>query len=412
MKAALPPNEMARLFALSEYHILDTISEAAFDDLTRLAAQICGTPIALISLIDESRQWFKSKVGLDVNETSRDLAFCAHAILQPSNILIVSDTLVDHRFATNSLVTDDPHIRFYAGAPLVTSSGYALGTLCVIDRVPRQLAPEQVEALRTLSHQVIAQLELRRNFGSLKHITKRTIINERQQIEDLISALSHHMRTPLLANRGILRAMLGGAFGYVDDTWREVLEDCRQSNEDVLKLFEALLDVSRYKNELGKNLCFEIIDWKSIFERAIKSSNTISQKKCEITYKIYPSLPIVYGDELKIQQVVQNLLDNAILWSYQKGQITLEVAPMHVDEVKVSVHNYGVEITPQEKERFFDHFSRVRNRCAHAELGLYLCRLIVEAHGGIINVESTLNEGNTLWFTLPIATNETTLPSS
>jgi signal transduction histidine kinase len=407
MKAALPANEMARLSALRQYHILDTISEAAFDDLTRLATQICGTPIALISLIDECRQWFKSKVGLDVESTSRDLAFCAHAILQPDNILIVSDTLLDHRFATNSLVTSDPHIRFYAGAPLVTSEGYALGTLCVIDRVPRQLAPEQVEALRTLSDQVIAQLELRRNLHSLKRIT----IDEPQQIEDLISALSHHMRTPLLATRGILRAMLGGAFGYVNDTWREVLEDCRQANEDVFKLFEALLDVSRYKNELGKNLNSEIIDWKSIFERAIILRNTTNKKNCKMTYKISSSLPIVYGDELKIQQVVQNLLDNAIQMSRENQQITLEVAPLGVDEVKVSVHNYGVEITPQEKERFFDHLGQVRNRRAEAGLGLYLCRLIIEAHGGIINVESSPNKGNTLWFTLPITSDRTILQS-
>ncbi|BAZ13323.1 two-component hybrid sensor and regulator [Calothrix sp. NIES-4071] len=402
MKAALPPNEMARLSTLRQYHILDTISEATFDDLTRLAAQICGTPIALISLIDESRQWFKSKVGLDAESTSRDLAFCAHAILQPNNILVVSDTLLDHRFATNSLVTSDPHIRFYAGAPLVTKEGYALGTLCVIDRVPRQLTPQQVEALRTLSHQVIAQLELRRNLHTQKHTTKRTTIDESQQIEDLISALSHHMRTPLLANRGILRAMLGGAFGDVNDTCREVLEDCRQANEDVLKLFEALLDISRYRNELSQNLSFEIIDWKTIFDRAIKSSNTTSKKNCKITYKISSPLPTVYGDQLKIQRVVQNLLDNAVLCSEQNQQITLEVAPLGFDEVKVSVHGYGLEITPQEKEKFFDHLGQVRNRRASAGLGLYLCRLIVEAHGGMMGVESTLNQGNTLWFTLKI----------
>ena len=120
MKAILPQNEMARLEALRQYQVLDTVCEAAFDDLTRLAAQICGTPIALISLIDEYRQWFKSKVGLDAESTSRDVAFCDHAIVQPNDILIVPDSLLDHRFATNPLVTSDPNIRFYAGAPLIT----------------------------------------------------------------------------------------------------------------------------------------------------------------------------------------------------------------------------------------------------------------------------------------------------
>lgn len=395
--AALPLNEMARLSTLRQYRILDTINEATFDDLTRLAAQICGTPIALISLIDESRQWFKSKVGLDVDETPRDLAFCAHAILQPNSALIISDTLLDHRFATNPLVTFDPNIRFYAGVPLVTSQGHALGTLCVIDRVPRQLTKEQVQALHTLSRQVIAQLDLRLNLHKLERRTN----DERQQFENLISALSHHMRTPLLATRGTLRAMLGGAFGSINDTWRHVFENFYSSNEEILKLVEALLNVSRYTSKCG-NLSCEIIDWKTIFTRAIKSSNNTSKKKCEITYKIAPSLPTVCADEFEIQQVVQNLLDHAVLRSEHPGQITLEVAPLGFDKIKVSVHHYGLEIAPQEKQKLH-HFATAHNRHSEAELGFYLCRLIVEAHGGMIDVESSLSDGNTFWFTLPAA---------
>ncbi len=157
--APLPANEACRLQALSRYQILDTPSTPGFDNITRLAAMVCDVPVALVSLVDRDRQWFKARVGLDVAETSRDLAFCAHAILKPG-LFEVPDTLTDPRFADNPLVTGVPHIRFYAGAPLINAAGYALGTLCVIDWVPRSLTPIQQQSLRILADQVIDQLEL------------------------------------------------------------------------------------------------------------------------------------------------------------------------------------------------------------------------------------------------------------
>ena len=162
MKAPLPENEAHRLAILRDYNVLDSLPEQIFDDLTLLAAQICQTPIALITLVDEDRQWFKSKIGLSATETSRDVAFCAHAILNVGEVMEVRDAQLDPRFADNPLVTADPHIRFYAGAPLVTPDGLALGALCAMDRVPRELSHEQKAALSALSRTVVAQLELRR----------------------------------------------------------------------------------------------------------------------------------------------------------------------------------------------------------------------------------------------------------
>jgi GAF domain-containing protein len=160
MIGPLPSNEKRRLHVLWQYDVLDTVPEEVFDNLTELAARICEAPIALISLVDEDRQWFKAKIGTQVEETSRDVSFCAHAITQ-SDLFIVSDATKDSRFANNPLVTSEPKIRFYAGAPLITTDGYALGTLCVIDKVPRRLRPDQKKALTILARHVVSQLELR-----------------------------------------------------------------------------------------------------------------------------------------------------------------------------------------------------------------------------------------------------------
>lgn len=155
------PDESSRLETLRLYRILDTAAERAFDELAELAAAICEAPISLISLVDDQRQWFKARVGLEVEETPRCIAFCAHAI-EGDDVMVVADATRDPRFADNPLVAGDPHIRLYAGAPLVVADGHRLGTLCVIDRRPRTLTPAQIQGLAVLSRAVVTQLELRR----------------------------------------------------------------------------------------------------------------------------------------------------------------------------------------------------------------------------------------------------------
>jgi len=176
--ARIPKDEGKRLAALRSYKILDTSSEQIFDDLVELASDICGVPIALISLVDEERQWFKARKGLDPSQTSREVAFCSHAILG-TEVMQVPDATLDHRFADNPLVTNYPSIRFYAGAPLQTSAGHSLGTLCVIDRKPNLLSEHQMKALSLLSAQVVYILESRKERMSLlKQLEEEIVIGE------------------------------------------------------------------------------------------------------------------------------------------------------------------------------------------------------------------------------------------
>ncbi len=195
MIAPVPNNEKQRLKVLWQYEVLDTVPEEVFDDLTELAARICGAPIALLSLVDENRQWFKARVGVRQTETARDISFCAHAILQ-EDLFIIPDATLDARFAKSPLVTSEPRIRFYAGAPLITPDGYALGTLCVIDRKPRQLNPDQCQALRVLARHVVTQLELRRHAKELAVIRKSgaDLNRELKQVQDQLAAAREQLK--------------------------------------------------------------------------------------------------------------------------------------------------------------------------------------------------------------------------
>jgi len=230
-------SEAERLATLQRYGVLDTGSDSELDDLVALAAAVCGTPIAVVSLVDSERQWFKSRVGLDLSQTPRAMAFCDHAIRRPGELMIVADTHADPRFADNPLVTEPPHIRFYAGAPLVTPDGHALGTLSVLDREPRELSAAQRRALVTLSHQVMSQLELRRQASELTATLAqrdadlkalRALQDALAEREQRLARVTAHV--PGVVYQYCLRPDGTSYFGYASEGMRDIY---RVAPEDV-----------------------------------------------------------------------------------------------------------------------------------------------------------------------------------
>src|SRR5947208_2403240 len=355
MKAQLPENETLRLDALRRDAILDTAPEERFDDLTRLAAHICGTPIAVISLIDADRQWFKSKVGLSVMETSRDIAFCAHTLMQ-TDLFVVRDALADDRFATNPLVTSDPKIRFYAAAPLETPEGYVLGTLCVIDRVPRDLSVEQQDALRALSRQVVSQLELRR------HVTmmSRPLI-ERQQAQErlihteklaslgtLVSGMAHEVSNPA---QGILA--MAQLIQDEDDQAK-----IREYAQDIVSYSKHIVTVARdfacYARPNGQEEMVAINLCERLGEAVKMVRRTPHYGQVEVVTQ-FQDVPRFRARRVEIDQVLVNLLSTAVQALKGNGRLTLATR-VEGEDVIAKISDTGSGIPESVLHKIYDPF--------------------------------------------------------
>ncbi|MDM9383465.1 HAMP domain-containing sensor histidine kinase [Chlorogloeopsis sp. ULAP01] len=260
----------------------------------------------------------------------------------------------------------------------------------------RYSSADEIGHLTTVLNGVVSKFE--HQYKSLKV--------QNQELKDLIGALSHDLRTPLLATRNTLDSMSKGVFGPLSDTCRKMCEEYRQANEELLKLVEALLNVSRYEAGYRNHLDCEPLNWEKILVKTIAHIKASAKHDLILTYKIPKSLPTVYGDELEIQRVLQNLLDNAVRVSGSNKEISLEVKNLEETKVKVCVCDRGPGIAPQEKKQLFRRFVQGRCQPGRSGLGLYLCSRIIEAHKGTIGVESSLGEGSTFWFTLPVSANQ------
>ncbi len=388
-----PSNEAERLKALHRYNILDTSSEVAFDDLTALASYICGTPIALVSLVDANRQWFKSKVGLEATETPRELAFCAHAILSPNEPLVVPNVLEDERFATNPLVLSDPNIRFYTGVPLVTPDNFPLGTLCVIDRVPRHLTSEQLEALRALGRQVITQMELR------LALEKEKELNELKS--RFISMTSHEFRTPLTT-------ILGSAelLEHYSHKWPEEkkLVHFKRIHSNVQHLVQLLNDVLLIgQAEAGKlefnpkpldvvQLCCSLVEELQL---SAGSEHTIA-----FSYQ-FPELESCLDEKL-LRHILSNLLSNAIKYSPTGSTVNFKLVGQN-GQVIFQIQDEGIGIPEEDQQHLFETFHRAKNvvNIPGTGLGLAIVKRSVDLHGGKISVKSEVGVGTTFTVTIP-----------
>lgn len=397
--APLTPDEKERLEALYGYDILDTDAEKVFDDLTQLAADICQTPIALISLVDPNRQWFKAKVGINADETSREIAFCAHAIHQ-REIFEVCDASKDSRFHDNPLVTNEPNIRFYAGAPLITPTGYAIGTLCAISDEPKQLTESQKNALQILSREVISQLELRR--------TLKQTQNANEFKTEFLSSMSHEIRTPLNAIIGFSRILLEQSKTLnLPENFSSYLADIDFSSKHLLGIVNSVLDLS--KIEAGK---MEVLpNWFSSQEFIKKLCHMLAIKAQEkgviLGFDIDNNLPdYLFLDQQKLSQILINLLNNAIKFTPQNKRVNV-LATINNQTIAFIIQDEGIGISKNDQVRLFEKFNQLGKQ--HSEgtgLGLTITKHLVELMHGSITLESELNQGTRITVSIPLPNTE------
>ena len=396
MKIAPPTEDEAiRLKTLYDYDVLDTEAEKILDDLTQLAAQTCNTPITLISLIDSNRQWFKSKVGLDAQETSRDIAFCAHAIHQ-KGIFEVEDTLQDKRFFDNPLVTSAPNIRFYAGTPLVSPDGYAIGTLCVIDDKPNKLTQEQRQALEVLGRSVISQLELRKKIKELKQA------NEHKT--EFLSNMSHELRTPLNAIIGFSHLMLDEIKHHtLPAKFSEYIGHIDYSGRRLLSVVNSVIDLNKIEAGMMQ-VQIEIVCLRE-YIKDLEGMLAITANAKDVEFSVYVSdhLPTYLAiDQAKVSQIITNLVHNAIKFTDSGKWVKVEISHNN-NKLVITVSDQGEGISTIDQTKLFSKFQQVGQAKSSegSGLGLSITRGLIDILGGTINVLSTLGSGSTFKVMLP-----------
>lgn len=389
--------EEERIKLLESYSILDTLPEIEYDNLTMIASQICGTPIALITFLDEERQWFKSHTGLDISETPRDYSFCAYAINDPENIFIIPDARNDVRFHDNPIVVGQENVIFYAGVPLSNEDGMPIGAICVIDHKPKVLTPAQIRSLKVLSVQTMKLLESRLKKLQLEK-TLEALEKKNQELDRFAYIAAHDLKSPLANISGLSDVFIDNYNEIIDEEGREIIHLIKSSSFKLREMIDSLLAYSK-SNILQKENNSEVSI--SVLEKEF-SNLFIFKNNCSITFKSNVSFLLI--NKSAIEQILLNLVTNAIKYN-DKENIEIEIEIIEESDCyKIAVSDNGPGISEEFHNVIFEIFEVVstvdRFGVKGNGTGLATVKKIVEAFDGTINVESEMGKGSKFMFTL------------
>lgn len=395
----IPDDDVERLAAVARYDVLDTPPDGAFDRITALAARVFDVPIAIVSVVDHDRIWFKSHYGLDISQIDRAPGLCASAILQHEP-WIISDAPSDPRALSNPLVAGEFGLKFYAGVPLALAGGHNMGTLCILDFEPRELSADETSSLQDLADMVTGELELR--LASRQALEAAT---ERERVKDaFVGMLSHEIRTPVTTIYAAARVLASSEAVQSDMRARDLFPDIVSESERLLRLIEDLLVLTKVEHGLLETESEPVLLQRLVERTVARMARRHRERRIEVAMPA--DLPPAAGDELFVEQVLNNLLSNAL--KYSPDDATVSVAAEVIGPaIEVRVGDRGIGIAVDDRERVFDLLARTpeaENYAAGAGIGLYVCRRLMQAMGGDIRATAQASgRGSVFTFDLPIA---------
>lgn len=402
--APMSAHEKERLKALSNYRITD--ADPGLLELTRLAAYICDMPVALISLIDADRLWFRSRVGLDILQTPRQSSFCNQTILKPE-LLEVEDASTDPRFSDNPLVRHRPHLRYYAGVPLITPSGHAIGTLCVLAPQPQKLTPSKRQALRTLATQVMTHMELIRTEDELKRATGQ-VEQEHARKARFLANMSHGFGAPVSSLTTALQQLESEPQG---SNARQHIRDALLASRHLTQIVDDIFDYSRIESNDLQLDCRPMELDNLLRKLAALLSFQVGDKPLDLWFDIDPDVPeLLIADDLRLSQVLLHLGENAVKFT-EHGRVVIKMSNLGKEQDRIRLHfeviDTGIGISPEQQHRVFEAFRQgdgmISKRFGGTGLGLAISRELVGMMGGELEFKSEYGLGARFYFTLSLA---------